>query len=259
MPSRLLLASLALINCNPARGGGVAEGSPSSERELRVWTTRAVATVLAEVGREFERTSGFHLRVLSDLPPAFARRAAAGEPFDLLISGSSTVDDWIRAGRLVGSSRTELARSSIGIAVRAGASKPRLLSVDDVRRALLDAGSIAYLRVGSGIYLDSLFKRLGLADEIRSKVRRPEGDSVAILVAQGKVELGLVVSTQIKTTPGVDLAGLLPKEIQSYITFVAAVSSQTKEPIVARQLIEFLQSPLAGQVILANGMERAPF
>jgi molybdate transport system substrate-binding protein len=252
-----LIAGLAVLSCRPVRRT-VGEATPA-RGELRVWTTRAIATVLAQVGPEFERTSGTRLHVVSDLPPAFARRAAAGEPFDLLITGSATVDEWIRAGRVVAASRTTLARSAIGIAVRTGAPRPDLGSVDAFRRALLGAESIAYLRVGSGLYLDSLLHRLGLADAIRTKVRRPEGDSVAILVARGEVELGLVVTTQILTTPGVELAGALPAEIQSYVTFVAAVSSGAKVPGVAAGLIEFLQGPAAGRVILAQGMERPPF
>src|SRR5215213_2569887 len=123
MRIRPLIAGIALLGCGPGRGGvGKAPPTRSPTRgELRVWAARAIATVLAQVGPEFERTSGIRLRVVSDLPPAFARRAAAGEPFDLLVSGSAAVDEWIRAGRVVAASRTELARSGIGVAVRAGA------------------------------------------------------------------------------------------------------------------------------------------
>ena len=254
MQMHLLIVGIALVGCGQTRGNVEAP-----RRELRVWTTRAIATVLAEVGPEFERTTGFHLSVVSDLPPAFARRAAAGEPFDLLISGSATVDDWIRAGRVVAASRTELARSGIGVAVRSGATRRDVGSVAALRRTLLDVQSLAYLRVGSGLYVDTLLQRLGIADAIKGKARRPEGDSVAILVARGEVELGLVVTTQILTTPGVALAGPLPPELQSYIIFAAAVSSGSTVPEVAAGLIRFLHSPAVGRVILAQGMERPPF
>jgi molybdate transport system substrate-binding protein len=253
----LLLSGIALLGCASAPPGE--QEAATTPREVRVWTTRALATVLAEVGPEFERTSGSRLRVVSDLPPGFARRAAAGESFDLLISGSATVDEWVRAGRVDAATRTDLARSGIGVAVRAGTPKPDLRTVETFRRALLGAKSIAYLRVGSGIYLDSLFERLDLAGPLAAKARRPEGDSVATLVAQGQVELGLVVITQIVTTPGVELAGPLPPEIQSYVTFAAALSSRADSPEVARQLIEFLRGPAAARVIVAQGMQRPPF
>lgn len=257
MQNRLLVTGIALLGCASATHGtpeaSVARG------EVRVWSTRAIATVLAEVGPEFERTSGTRLLVVSDLPPAFARRAAAGEPFDLLISGSAPVDEWVRAGRVTAATRTDIARSGIGVAVRAGSPKPDLSTVDAFRRALLGAKSIAYLRVGSGLYLDSLFAQLGLASAVGAKARRPDGDSVSTLVAQGQVELGLVVTTQILTTPGVELAGPLPPDIQSYVTFSAAISSRAASPDAARQLIEFLRGPVAARVILAQGMERPPF
>ena len=191
------------------------QSSAVSAEEIRVWTARALATVLAEVGPEFERQTGHRLIVTSDLPPAFLRRAAAGEPFDLLISGSAPVDEWIRDGRLVAATRTVIARSGIGVEVRAGAPKPDISSVDAFKRALLNARSIAYLQVGSGIYLAGLLDRLGVADAIRSKVTRPESDIVSELVARGEIELGMTVITQILTTPGVELVGPLPPEIQS--------------------------------------------
>ena len=156
--------------------------------------------VLAEIGSEFERETGHTLIVSSDLPPAFERRVNAGESFDLLISGSSPVDEWIERGRIVAATRTEIARSGIGVEVRAGAPRPDISSVDAFKRALLNARSIAYLRVGSGIYIAGLLERLGIAEAIKSKVTRPESDIVSELVAKGEVEIGMTVITQILTT-----------------------------------------------------------
>jgi molybdate transport system substrate-binding protein len=223
--------------------------------EIKVWAARAIATVLAEIGPQFERTTGHKLKVSSDLPTAFARRAKAGEPFDILISGSAPVDEWIKEGRLIVKTRTEIARSGIGVEVRAGARKPDISSVEAFKRALLDAKSIAYLRVGSGIYLDGLFERLGIAEAIKSKVTRPESDIVSELVAKGEIELGLVVITQILTTPGVDLVGPLPPEIQSYVVFTAGISANSKVLDAAKQLVKFLTGQTAIPVIRAQGME----
>jgi molybdate transport system substrate-binding protein len=232
-------------------------GSPATAEaeEIRVWTARALATVLAEVGGDFERATGHRLIVTTDLPPAFLRRANAGEPFDLLISGSSPVDEWIRDGRLVASTRTDIARSGIGVAVRAGARKPDISTVEAFRRTLLGAKSIAYLKVGSGIYLDALLARLGVTQAIAAKAVRPDTDIVAELVAKGDVELGIVVITQIVTTGGVDFAGPLPSEIQSYVTFVAGVSALSRVPNAASELIAFLTRPRARAVIEKQGME----
>jgi|SRR5215216_4247835 len=225
--------------------------------EIKVWAARAMATVLAELGPEFERTTGHKLTVISDLPPAFARRAQAGEPFDILISGCAPVDEWIKARRIIAETRKDIARSGIGVGVRAGARKPDISSVEAFKRALLNAKSIAYLRVGSGIYIDGLIERLGIAGAIKSKVVRPESDIVSELVAKGEVELGLVVMTQILTTSGVELVGPLPQEIQSYVMFTAGVSANSKEPKASLQLIQFLTSRTAIPVIKAQGMEPA--
>jgi len=100
-----------------------------------------------------------------------------------------------------------------------------------------------------------LLERLGIADALASKVTRPETDIVSELVAKGEVELGMVVITQILTTPGVELVGPLPPEIQSYVTFVAGVGVNSKAPDAATQLIEFLTGPVAIPVIRAQGME----
>ncbi len=205
--------------------------------EIRIWTARALATVLAEVGPQFERATGHKLDVSSGLPADFVRRADAGESFDVLISGSAPVDQWVRDGRILAETRTDIARSGIGVAVRARARKPDIGSVDAFKRAVIEARSIAYLRVGSGIYLEGLFGRLGIAEAIESKVTRPESDIVSELVARGEIELGIVVITQILTTPGVELVGPLPPEIQSFVVFTAGVSTSSKEPDAARQLI----------------------
>ena len=244
-----LIVLVALIGSAPT---GSAAQSPA---EITVWTARAIATVLVEIGPEFERTTGFRLKITSDLPPAFARRASAGEPFDLVISGSSTIDAWIKEGRLVAETRTDIARSGIGVEVRVGAAKPDISSVEALKRALLEAKSIAYLRVGSGIHVAGLVERLGIADAIRAKVTRPESDIVSELVAKGEVELGLVVITQILTTPGVVLVGPLPPEVQSYVMFSGGVSASSRVPEAARQLIKFLTGPTATPVIRKQGME----
>src|SRR5262245_17662723 len=231
---------------------------PGAASELTVWTTRAIATVLSEVGAEFERSSGTRLMISSGLPDAFARRARAGEPFDLLITGSAVVDDWITDGRIVEASRIDIARSGIGVEVRAGARRPDISSVDAFKRALLEAKSIAYLRVGSGLYLSDLLDRLGLTSALASKTTRPDSDIVSELVAKGEVELGMVVVTQILTTPGVELAGPLPPEIQSYVVFTAGVSRNAKAPGPAMELVRYLGGSAARSIIHAQGMEAMP-
>ncbi len=233
-----------------------AQADLANAAEIKVWTARAIATVLAEVRPQFERTTGHKLTISTDLSPAFVRRANGGEPFDILITGSAPLDGLIKDGKIIAETRTNIARSGIGVEVRTGAPKPDISSVEAFKRSLLDAKSIAYLKdVGSGIYVARLLERLGIAEAIKSKVTRPESDIVSALVAKGEVELGMVVITQILTTPGVELVGPLPPEIQSYVAFAAGISANPKAPEAARDLIKFLTGPIATPVIKAQGME----
>jgi molybdate transport system substrate-binding protein len=202
--------------------------------ELQVWTARVGATVLAEIGSEFERTTGHTLKLSVDLPDPFLQRIKAGEQFDVLISTAGPIDALIKEGRLAQETRATFARSGIGVEVRKGARKPDIGSVEAFKRAVLEAKSVAYLRIGSGAYLHGLFERMGIAESIKAKVTRPETDGVSEMVARGEVELGMVVSTQILTTPGVDFVGPMPAQIQHYIEFVGAVSSSSKTPDAAR-------------------------
>ena len=163
----------------------------------------------------------------------------------------------IQNNKIIANTRTAIARSGIGVEVRAGESKPDISSVDAFKRALLKAKSIGYLKPEgtSGVYLAGLFDRLGIAEAVKSKVIRPETDIVSELVAKGEIELGMVVITQILTTPGVELVGPIPRELQFYVAWSGGVSANSAAPNVARELIEFLTGPIALPVFQAQGME----
>jgi molybdate transport system substrate-binding protein len=223
--------------------------------EITVWTQRAIATVLAEVGPKFEQQTGHKLKVTSDLTARFLQRIDAGEAFDILVSAAPELMDGLVQRKIIADTRTTLVRSGIGMEVRAGAPKPDISSVDAFKRALLDAKSIGYLRAGSGAYLAGLLERLGIADAIKAKVTRPETDIVSEMVAKGELEIGMVVITQILTTPGVDFVGPLPPELQHHIEFVAGVSANSKVRPAAMELIRFLKGPIAIPVIRSQGME----
>jgi molybdate transport system substrate-binding protein len=234
----------------------LAQPNFANAADINLWTARALATVLAEVGPQFERTTGHRLTITVGLPPEFVKRARAGEPFDVMITGATQLDALIESGVINPATRTDIARSGIGVEVRAGAPRPDISSVEAFKRALLEARSIAYLKdVGSGVYIADLLERLGIADAVRSKVTRPDSDIVSELVARGEIEIGMVVITQILTTPGVELVGPLPQDIQSYVLFTAGVSTRSKAPKAAEDLIRFLTGPIAAPIIKAQGME----
>ena len=238
------VAFAAMLGCT-----GFAHGA-----EIKVFTSRAVATVLEQIGLEFERSGGHTLNVISGFSPVFVKRIHAGEPFDVVVSPPSTIDALVKDGHVIGDTRTDLVRSGFGVAVRSGAAKPDVGSVEALKRALLSARSIGYIQTAG---VPQLVDRLGISDAIKAKTTIPPADIVCELVAKGEVELGIVVITQIMTTLGVELAGPLPLEIQHHITFAAAVGAGSKSQEAACELIKFLTGPTAVPVITAQGMELA--
>lgn len=231
-------------------------GTAVKADELNVFVPRAIATVLERVGGQFQHQTGFKLVIVSDVGAGLIRHINAGEPFDVFAGTPAQVDALAKDGKIVPDSRTGLVRSGIGVEVRAGAPKPDISTVEAFKQTLLNAKSIAYLKEGaSGLYLAGLMDRLGIADAIKSKLIRPETDTVSELVAKGEIEIGMVVSTQILTTPSVQFVGPLPAEIQSYITFQGAVSTTSHAADTARALLKFLTGPVAIPVILEQGME----
>lgn len=243
---------IAGVLCVPAVAG-------TQPPTVKVFTTRALRTVLDRVGAEFERKSGHKLDVTTDVAAPMVRKVRNGERFDVLIAAPEQIDALIKDGLLLPHTRTDLARSGIGVAVRKGARIPDITSVAAFKRALLNATSIAYLKEGqSGVYLAQLLNALSIGPAIEGKVVRPERDIVSELVAKGEVELGMVVITQILTTPGVQLAGPLPAEIQRHVVFTAGVSANSQMSQAARDLVAFLRSPAAHEVMKSQGMQLVP-
>jgi len=225
----------------------------ASGAELKVFTARAGTTVLEKIGPEFERATGHKLHVISGYGPAFVTRINGGEAFDILISGAAPIDGLIKNGKISSDTRTNLMKSGMGVEVRAGAPKPDISSVETFKRALLEAKSIGYLKTVNRV--EQLVERLGLADSIKSKITVPDTDIVSELVAKGELELGIVVTTQIMTTSGVEFVGPLPPSIQYYIQFVAGISADSKAPDAARELLKFLNGPVAIPVLKSQGLE----
>jgi molybdate transport system substrate-binding protein len=210
---------------------------------------------------EFERTTGNTLVTswgpsMGNTPDAVPTRLQRGEPIDVVIMVGDALGDLIKGGKVIAESRMDLARSSIGIAVRAGAPKPDISSVDAVKRALLAAKSIAYSDSASGVYISSeLFKRLGIADQVASKSRMIPAEPVGAVVARGEAELGFQQISELKPIAGIDLVGPLPPDLQKITIFSAGIVVGSKEPEAAKALTAFLASPAAAPAIRESGME----
>jgi molybdate transport system substrate-binding protein len=227
-------------------------GQQSTATELKIFTSRAIATVLEEIGSEFEKTTGYKLNVITGLSSEFVSRINTGETFDVIGAPLPVLDGLIKSGKIAADSKTSLVRSATGVEVRAGAPKPDISSVESFKQALMNAKSITYLPVPP---VPQIIERLGLKDALAAKTTIPKTDICSELVAKGEVELGIVAITQILTTPGVELVGPLPAEIQFYTNFGGAISATSNASDAARDLLKFLKGPKAIPVIRAQGME----
>ena len=228
----------------------------ANSAELKIFGSRVTKMVMADIGPQFGRASGYTPVVVTDVAAVMKRRIESGEAFDLAVLVDFQTDELIKAGKLLAETRADVMKAGIGIAVRRGAPKPDIGTVEAFKRTLLDAKSITYLKEGtSTLYLDRLFARLGIADALRAKTVKPDTETVSERVAQGEVELGIIVIPNILSVPGAELVGPLPQELQSYIVFTAAVSAQSAHQQAARELIKLLRSPATAPLLEAKGME----
>ena len=229
--------------------------------EIKVMSSGAFAAALKELSPAFERASGSTLLVVSGGSVAGATdsipdRLARGERADVLIMAASGIDDLTKAGRVVAGSRVDLARSGIGVAVRKGAARPDISTVDALRRALLQAASVAYSSSVSGVYVSTeLFQQLGIAAQMRTKGRKVENEPVAAVVARGEAEIGFQQISELRPVAGVEVVGPLPPAVQRVTVFSAATAAGSPNPAGGRALITFLASPAASAAIARSGMD----
>jgi molybdate transport system substrate-binding protein len=232
--------------------------------DVQVMISSGFYGVYSELGPAFERASGHHLVTtrgpsMGDSPEAIPARVARGETADVVILDGGAADELGKRGLLRADSKTELARSLIGMVVRDGAAKPDIGSVEAFRSTLLAAKSIAYSDSGSGTYLSTkLFARLGIADQIAGKSRKvrgpPSGEPVAAVVARGEAEIGFQQVSELIHVPGISFVGAIPAEVQPMFTFAGALASTVRQPEAAGALLRFLASPEAAPVIVKAGL-----
>ena len=209
---------------------------------------------------EFEHTTGMKVVTGSGSsqgsgPQTIAAQLARGVPADVVILSREGLTELIGAKRIAAGTDVDLAQTPIGVAVRAGAAKPDVSTVDAFKRVLLAAKSIAVPSSTSGIFLmNDVFPRLGIAQKINVKPT-PRGKGAAAMVASGEADIAVMPVSEIMHAPGVDLAGVIAEEIQLHQVFAAAVVAGSKEVDAAKRLIAFLASERAAATIRSSGME----
>src|SRR5688500_18676821 len=236
-------------------------GVPAGAQELHVMTSGAFTAAFLEVAPQFEQAA--HTKVatafgasMGGAPDSIPSRLDRGEPADVVILAREALDDLVKRGKVVAGSQVDLVRSSIGMAVRAGAPKPDISTVEALPRALLNAKSIAYSASASGVYLSTeLFPRLGIAEAIAPKSRRIESERVGTIVARGDAEIGFQQISELLPIAGIDIVGPLPAAAQRVTVFSAGIAAGSKNVEAAKALIRFLSSAAVAPVITRSGLE----
>ncbi len=241
--------------------GALAQRSQPAAGPLTVITSGAFAAAQLQLAPQFERTSGTKVTSIDapsmgSGPDTIPARLGRGEAVDVVIMSSGGLDDLIKQGHVVAGSRVDLARSAIGVAVRAGAPKPDISSAEALKRAMLQAKSIAISSSISGVYISGeMLKRLGIADQVAKKIQTIEGERVGAVVARGAAELGFQQVSELLPVSGIDYLGPLPSDVQRVTLLAAGVGAHAKNPDGARAFLKFLTSPAVATVVTKSGLE----
>lgn len=221
-------------------------------------SSMATRQLLAELTVAFEQQHGLGVQIEAVGGVDAAKRVQSGEAFDVVVLAANVIDNLIAAGHLLPASRVDLVRSSVSVAVPAGAALPDISTEEAVRQAVLAAPSISYSTGPSGTHLIKLFERWGIAADVQPKlVQAPPGVPVGSLVARGEVALGFQQLSELINLQGISIVGPLPPAIQILTTFSAGIGSASTQPENVRRLLDFMASPQADESKRRQGMEPA--
>ncbi|MGC2520693.1 MAG: substrate-binding domain-containing protein [Burkholderiales bacterium] len=225
--------------------------------EIKVLASNGVKAALEELAPAFERDTGNKLKIEFGLAAILKRQIEGGETFDLAVLTTAGIDDLAKQGKVDAATRANIARSGVGIGIKAGAPRPDIGTPEALKRTLLAAKSVSWAKEGaSGVYFASVLKRIGIADQVMPKaILAPSGAAVGALLVKGDAEFGALLVNELMAQRGVEVLGPLPPELQSYTVFTTGVSAGSKDAAAAKALIRFLSSPAAGVVFKSKGQE----
>ena len=235
--------------------------APVGAAEIHVMTSGGFTAAYDELRPQFERATGNKVETaygasMGGAPDSIPSRLDRGEPADIVILAAPALDALIQQGKVLPGSRVDLVRSTIGMAVRSGAPKPDISTVEALKRTLLDAKSIAYSASASGVYISTeMLQTLGIADQVMPKAKRIVSERVGTIVARGEAELGFQQVSELLPITGIDYVGPLPEPVQRVTIFSAGIAAKAREPQAARALIAFFVSREAAPTIAKTGLE----
>jgi molybdate transport system substrate-binding protein len=209
-----------------------------------------------ELCSQFARATGNMIDLRFEANPDVIEKAEAGESFDVAVGNPPTIERLIKSGKVVPGSISNIGRSGLGVAVRAGVPKPDISTVEAFTRTLLTAKAVAFPGKGaSGLYFVGLLDRLGIKAAMQDKLKPMAAEDCVEVVARGEADMVVVVATRITGVPGVDVVGPIPEALQTEIGFAAGLSVSAEQPDAAKALIRFLTAPEAKATLRANGVE----
>lgn len=228
---------------------------------IKVMSSGGFAAAYKQLAPQFEKATGGHMETvwgpsMGTTTDAIPVRLTRGESADVVIMARSALDELTKKGEVVEGSQVDLARSRIGMAVRAGAAIPDISSVATLRRALLDARSVAYSDSASGVYISTtLFKRLGIEQAMAIKARQIPAEPVGLVVARGEAEIGFQQMSELLPISGITVVGPIPDEVQEITVFSAGIVASGKAHEAGRALIRYLASPASCVAIKQTGLD----
>jgi molybdate transport system substrate-binding protein len=224
--------------------------------EIKVLSTQATEEAYKELAPQFEKASGHKVTTIFTGTLGVMKRLSDGESYDLLIMSRQSIDELAQAGKVVAGSRTDIAKSGVGVAVGKGKPKPDISTVDALKKTLLAAKSIGYSTGPSGIYVVTMFQKMGIADEIKSKLKQtPTGVFVGSIIASGEAEIGFQQVSELSFFPGIDYVGPIPAEVQLITVFSAGIPAGTKQADAAKALVSFITAPAAAAIFKKHALD----
>jgi molybdate transport system substrate-binding protein len=224
--------------------------------EIKVLSTQATEEAYKELVPQFEKASGHKVTTVFTGTLDALKRLSNGETYDLLIMARQQIDELSQSGKVVAGSRTDIAKSGVGVAVGKGKPKPDISTVDALKKTLLAAKSIGYSTGPSGIYVVTMFQKMGIADEIKSKLKQtPTGVFVGSIIASGEAEIGFQQVSELSFFPGIDYVGPIPAEVQLITVFSAGIPAGTKQADAAKALVSFVTAPAAAAIFKKHALD----
>jgi molybdate transport system substrate-binding protein len=230
--------------------------------EINVVSGGAFKQVLTALVAQYEKESGDKVAVTYRTVGQHMKLIGSGdEKFDVAVLTPEAIDGLAKEGKVVAGSRVDLAKTGVGVVVRAGTPLPDISTVEAFKRTLLSAKSVAYIDPAaggsSGIYVAKLLERLGIAKQVNAKAVLVHGGEVASHVVDGEAEIGIHQISEILAVKGAVLVGPLPAEIQNFTAYSAGIGTAATNGAAATALVKFLSGPHALPIIKSKGMEPA--